>query len=1107
MKSNSNVFLNVIPVEVVTCGKSIMTYAFLDQGSTTSLCDKRLLDQLQVSGEPAKFSISTVNEQTLRQGCKVNLTVCSLAGDETLVLRDVLSVDRLPVSPNPSLSSDELKAWPHLPNVSFPVVQGEVLLLIGLNAPEAFWVAEERRGATAQPYAVRTTLGWSIVGPKFIGNQESSVSVNFVSTSEQLINSQIECLWRLDSVPSRQSYDTSMSKEDRYVLQLSQNSKSVVDGHYQVALPWRPGAPQLKNNYEQARVRLSYLKRRLMKDSSLKSRYVDAVSSYISQVHAEQVEPELESDTKWYLPHHPVLHPHKPKIRVVFDCGAEFAGNSLNSQLLKDPDFMSSLIGELTRFRKENVAVVGDIKEMFHQVFVDPKDRQYLRFLWWAGGDLTSETVTHQMNVHLFGATSSPACAQFSLLQASEDQKNEFDDEVRQLIRRNFYMDDCLFSAPTIGEAARLVREVSELLRKRGFQLTKWISNCSSVLQSIPRDSQVKSKVNLTSTDLSERVLGVQWDLKGDCFKFELCLKEKPVTRRGILSAVSSLFDPLGFAAPVVLTAKLLLQDLCRRKFAWDEALPCEDEGTWIRWLEDLQNLAQVTVPRCLIRSSLRYSDLQTQLHHFSDASSVGYSTVSYLRVIAPDDSIFCSFLMGKSRLAPIKTVSIPRLELVAATMASRVDTILRRELDGLNGESFFWTDSLVVIYMIRNTSKRLPVFVSNRLSEIEEASNPNQWHYVESACNPADDGTRVTTVNQSLGRWLSGPIFLQESRSSWPRPPCDFPDLPEEFAILKRPVAMSDVVTCPTDFEQRFARFSSFYRLKRAVAWTLRLRNKWLKRSTSGSLTEDEIEKAEIVIISTIQREFYLRDYELLKSDSSGKAVGNSLKKLCPIYLSGVLRVGGRLRRGTYELDVKHPIIMPPDSHVTRLLIEEYYRNVGHSGTSHTWTSRRQRFWIAKGAGTVRKVLGACLFCKRRNVSFGVQYMADLPLCRVTSGNAPFYFTGIDFFGPIMVKQNRSQVKRYGCVFTCLKMRAVHLEVGFSLETDAFINVLRRFINRRGKPHMFYSDNGTNIVGGYKELRRSLQELNQSVIEEQPKQQQIRWNFNPPYASHMGGI
>ena len=381
--------------------------------------------------------------------------------------------------------------------------------------------------------------------------------------------------------------------------------------------------------------------------------------------------------------------------------------------------------------------------------------------------------------------------------------------------------------------------------------------------------------------------------------------------------------------------------------------------------------------------------------------------------MIAPDDSIFCSFLMRKSRLAPIKTVSISQLQLVAATMAAHVDTVLRRELDGLDGESFFGTDSLVVIYMIRNTSKPFPVFVSNRLSEIEEASNLDQWHYVESACNPADDGTRATTVNQSLGRWLSGPSLSQEPRSSWPRPPRDFPDLPEEFAILKRPVAMSDVVTCPTDFERRFARFSSFYRLKKAVAWILRLRNKWLKRSTSsGSLTVDEIEKAEVAIISTIQQEFYLRDYELLKSDSSGKAVGSSLKKLGPIYFSGALRFGGRLRKSTNELEVKHPIIMPPDSHVTRLLIEEYHRNVGHSGASHTWTSLRQRFWIVKRPGTVRKVLGACLFCKRGNVTFGVQYMANLPLCRVTSDNAPFYFTGIDFFGPIMVKQEQKPGK-----------------------------------------------------------------------------------------------
>ena len=154
-----------------------------------------------------------------------------------------------------------------------------------------------------------------------------------------------------------------------------------------------------------------------------------------------------------------------------------------------------------------------------------------------------------------------------------------------------------------------------------------------------------------------------------------------------------------------------------------------------------------------------------------------------------------------------------------------------------------------------------------------------------------------------------------------------------------------------------------------------------------------------------------------------------------------------------------------------------------------------------------LRKTLGKCIFCQRRNSAFGKQYMADLPSCRVTPGNPPFFFTGIDYFGPIMVKQGRNRLKRYGCVFTCLTMRAVHLEMSYSLDTDAFINALRRFISRRGNPHTIYSDNGTNLVGGYLELKRSLKDLDQSTISDHLNRKEIRWRFNPPYASHMGGI
>ena len=256
------------------------------------------------------------------------------------------------------MTKDELQAWPHLWDLDLPEIAGEVLLLIGVDAPEAFWVAEERRGNRGELYAVRTTLGWSLMGPRSTDGGDfastgfgDSVSINFVSTEDHL-KSQIERLWQLDIMPSSYGRQSLMSKEGRYALQMVEKSEIIVNGHYQVALPWRPGAPHLEDNYEQAKVRLSHLKGRLLKNPMLKEGYVDIVSSYISQGHAEQVSEKQASTSGWYLPHHPVQHPNKPnKVRVVFDCGVKYGGSSLNAQLLKGPDFMSSLVGVLTRFR------------------------------------------------------------------------------------------------------------------------------------------------------------------------------------------------------------------------------------------------------------------------------------------------------------------------------------------------------------------------------------------------------------------------------------------------------------------------------------------------------------------------------------------------------------------------------------------------------------------------------------------------------------------------------------------------------------------------------------------------------------------------------------
>ena len=238
------------------------------------------------------------------------------------------------------------------------------------------------------------------------------------------------------------------------------------------------------------------------------------------------------------------------------------------------------------------------------------------------------------------------------------------------------------------------------------------------------------------------------------------------------------------------------------------------------------------------------------------------------------------------------------------------------------------------------------------------------------------------------------------------------------------------------------------------------------------------------------------------LKRDNSLKA----LSKLTPFLHNGILRVGGRLKNAPIPFESKHPIILPGDHHVTRLIIRQYHNKVGHSGVMHTWSAIRERFWITKGRGSIRNELQNCVVCRKVNARVSQQVMADLPKVRLDMDQPPFHSCGTDFFGPLLVKHGRSEVKRYRCIFPCLTSRAIHIELAEDLSTSAFINALRRFISRRNSPAIMYSDNGTNFVGANKILRDAIRDLNRKSINEFCLTQEIDWHFNPPAASNQGG-
>ena len=526
--------------------------------------------------------------------------------------------------------------------------------------------------------------------------------------------------------------------------------------------------------------------------------------------------------------------------------------------MLQGPDQTNQLVGVLSRFRQNTVGMVADIEAMFHQVLVDPKDCDSLRFLWWPDGDLTKEMKEYRMVKHLFGATSSPRVVNFCLRKTAQLHQEEFDKEVIETVNRDMYVDDMMKSTSTTEKAISLASQLRTLLEKGGFRLTKWYSNDREVMATIPESERAKSVVNLELEQLpTESALGLKWNIEEDKFVWEVMEKmlervsQKPVTRRGIVSAVYSLFDPLGFIAPYAMKAKLLLQTLSRKRLGWDDMLEETDKEQWKRWLDDLPKLHQIQVDRCF-RPKGFGEVKEVELHLFSDASRQGYAAVAYLRLKDVTNKVHCAFVMGKARLAPIREISIPRLELTAAVISVRLSKIIREELDMTVDRVCYWTDSTSVLKCINNESKRFHTFESNRLTVIRNGSKPSEWRYVNRDDNPADDGSKGLKIDSMLkdDRWLKGPKFLWEDESHWPRM-IKVPVLGDDDVEVRKEAQIYVSTVQRNVLDDLISYYSCWWKLKCSIAWLLRykqyLQMKVLLRKNASVASGSSVKSSEM--------------------------------------------------------------------------------------------------------------------------------------------------------------------------------------------------------------------------------------------------------------------
>ncbi len=1119
----------------------ILLYALLDSQSDTTFILQEKADALVTDKRHVQLKLSTLSTRdTLIPSERLSgLQVRGFYSSKRIPLPVTYTREFIPANLNHISTPKTARSWPHLEHLAeeiAPLIECDVGLLIGYNCSQALLPREVVSGKDNEPFAQRTDLGWTIVGSAdpcvdygdAMGSSHRIIvkEVTHSQSSDQLSNevhyicrTQVKEVITLPDVikvlesdfNERKVKDSYFSQEDlRFISIMEEGVKLNADGHCELPLPFKEDRPGLANNKSCAEHRLKCLKKRLERDKQYRNDYTTFMNETIERGDAERVPlEELNKSPAWYIPHHGVYHPQKPgKIRVVFDCSAKYKGVSLNDHLLTGPELTNTLIGVLCRFRKGPVAVMCDIERMFHQFRVRAEDQDYLRFLWWDNGDFYSSPSVYRMRVHLFGAASSPACANFGLKYIAAQGQGQFSEATIRFIERNFYVDDGLISFHSEEEAISLVHEAKQLCSTGKLRLHKFVSNSPQVLESLSKEDCVETVRN---QDLAlgeqpiERALGVKWRVASDHLQFRVVVSERPLSRRGVLSTVASVYDPLGFMAPFVLLGKQILQRMCRDKTDWDTPLSNELKPQWESWLLDLKNLAHVKIDRCYLPAD--FQEVQRyELHNFSDASVAGYGVCTYLRAISKSGQIHCSLVIAKSRVAPTKITTVPRLELSAAVVAVRISDMLKGELELENIQEFFWTDSQVVLGYINNEARRFHVFVANRIQRIKESTKPTQWKYVTSEDNPADHASRGLKSKELIAsNWFSGPSFLWQDQL--PTGEIKVGELNTEDPEMRK-VLVHHTLTTVNSLAERFLKFSSWTKLVKAIARLTRFVKEFkgsIKRTNKATSLEER-QEAEHTVIAIVQTLVFSKEIKELQSGKEliTKDKASRLYRLNPFLdHKGILRVGGRLEHATLHPHVKHPVILTKTSHITKLLIDHYHQQVRHQGRGMTINELRSNgIWILGCSQAVSSFIYNCVKCRKFRRQTEEQKMANLPSERMET-TPPFTYCGMDCFGPFYIKEGRKELKRYGLLFTCLCSRAVHIELLDDLSTDAFLNSLRAFIALRGNVRQLQSDQGTNFVGARREFLEAVKEMDQECL----KQLGCEFVMNPPSASHMGGV
>ncbi|XP_075163311.1 uncharacterized protein LOC142235943 [Haematobia irritans] len=877
-------------------------------------------------------------------------------------------------------------------------------------------------------------------------------------------------------------------------------------GRFIVRLPFRSEHCTLGSSYNIALKRFLNLERKLYGNPVLQDEYIKFIEEYKSMGHLEVINVNCDiGSVRYFMPHHPVirLDSTTTKLRVVFDASCKTDnGFSLNDQLLVGSRLQPDLFDILLRFRSYRYALTADIAKMFRQIRVHDDDCLYQCILWRSN---KAETVRV---LKLKTVTYGTSCAPFLSVRCMKylaDMYSETYELGSRAIHNNFYMDDMLAGANSKDELRRLKLEVLKILNYGEFELHKWRSNCSEF-------NSTRDTLSIKTEDCA-KTLGILWDSRDDVFGFSYVdLKGTKCTKRTVLSEVARLFDPLGLINPVVVLGKIFLQQLWLLKLSWDESLPQELATQWAKFRHELVLLRDLKFPRTFWTE---HDFVSLELHGFSDASMRAYGAVIYTRIIDRDGNAHVQLLTAKSRVAPLKSVSLPRLELEGALLLARVMNRVMESIQLDVADTYYWTDSTLVLQWLASHPSRWSTFIANRTAKIHGLSRVTNWYKVDGKQNPADIVSRGMYPSElgSSQLWLNGPKFLLDPEDNWPRLRKEIYGNIEELEERKGEFSLivGNVGNTITDLVSSCKYCNNFPKLQRVFGFIYR----WRMRSKCKSksyLTVPELVGGLNYILFNIQEVCFGAEKRNLRLNKNVKSA--TIQRLNPFMDDStiqLMRVGGRLTKSEFPYETKHPILLPGNHEVVTSLVDHIHRLNLHVGAVALSAFVRQRFWIINIRKIARKVVRKCMRCFKANPKPLVQMMGDLPSNRVKGNSRPFEHAGVDFAGPITVHykiRGKRPYKAYIAVFVCFLTKACHIEVVSDLSTDSFIASLKRFFARRGLSSHLYCDNATNFVGASRRIGCSMfTNQEKDDIEKECGKRSVQFHFIPPRTPHFGGL